>query len=140
MSSILKKFKKDKPFKYIRQNKSGEDGLACVAMMLNNLGIETDIKQLRRKYPAFTQENNIENIVALFSENKIELDVFYYSAPALKTLSLPCIIHWKMQRFVLLINVGFERYFIFDPADSRVEYNQEEFECYFCEIAISTLK
>lgn len=46
----------------------------------------------------------------------------------LKCNTLPCILHWNQNHFVILYRVKRDKYYIADPAKGLVEYNQVEFE------------
>lgn len=126
----------DYGIKRIAQVKEGEDGITCVAMLLNYFGQETSIKALRKKYPKFLNITSVEELANLCTANNLKTQQFHGNYLEIKKLSSPSIIYWRMERFAVLLGVDHEKYLVFDPANERIEYQEYEVECYYCEIAL----
>jgi ABC-type bacteriocin/lantibiotic exporters, contain an N-terminal double-glycine peptidase domain len=45
-----------------------------------------------------------------------------------KEVSIPCILHWNQNHFVVLYKVKNNKYYISDPASKKVTFNEEEFK------------
>lgn len=45
---------------------------------------------------------------------------------------LPCILHWNQNHFVVLYNVKNHKYYIADPANKKLVYNEDEFKHCWC--------
>lgn len=53
----------------------------------------------------------------------------------LSALTLPCILHWNQNHFVVLYSVKKKRYYVADPGKGLVTYNIDEFKSHWIEIS-----
>lgn len=121
---------------YIQQSRKGEDALACVAMLLNYHSRNAHYPAFRKKYKQYTNVRDLSKLAELCGTNGLYTKEFTGNYLELKTVAMPCIIRWRMDRYAVLLKVSHERYFIFDPGCKRYEYQQYEVECYYCESAL----
>jgi ATP-binding cassette, subfamily B, bacterial len=49
------------------------------------------------------------------------------SVDSLKSMNLPCILHWNKNHFVVLYQIKNDTFYISDPAHGLIKYNKEEF-------------
>jgi ABC-type bacteriocin/lantibiotic exporter with double-glycine peptidase domain len=64
-------------------------------------------------------------------------EIFACSASELRKMQLPCLIYWKLDRFVVLIEMDEYYFYVLDPAHNQIEFSFDDFECYFCEEGVS---
>src|SRR6478752_1141383 len=76
------------------QTEAAECGLACLAMIAGYHGLRVDLPALRHRFS-----------VSL----RVELEDLAY-------LKAPCILHWKMEHFVVLKKVTRKYVYLHDPA------------------------
>jgi len=100
----------------IRQNESAECGLASLAMLANTLGLRIDLPTLRRRFgtslsgATLSQVKDVAETLG-FICRPLQLDMEH-----LTQLKLPCLLHWDMNHFVVLVSVGSRYAVIHDPA------------------------
>ena len=117
----------------VSQKSLNENCLACVAILLKFFKKDINFKKLKRDFPAHLADTTSENIIALCCENGIIAKPFSCSAIELNKIKLPCLLYWDLNRYVVLISIENDEYCVLDPAKSRIEYNFNDFECFFCE-------
>lgn len=138
MINLLKRFfnAPGNRMKRISQIKDGEDIIACVAMLLNFYGHNINVRDLRKSFPEFIGSRTVEEIEYLCEKNNLITKRVFADYLDLKKAKHPLIIFWRMKRFVILLGVDHEKYLIYDPANERIEYQEYEVECYYCEVAL----
>ena len=100
----------------ILQSESSECALACLAMVANAHRLHLDLTELRRRFPVSlkgaTLAQLISHAAALgFTSRPLRLEL-----GELAKLSLPCVLHWDLNHFVVLKKVGRGGAVILDPA------------------------
>ena len=120
----------------IRKSGSGEDALACVAMILHHYVQNFPFSKFKKEYYHYRDINSIEKLTELCSLNGLQTQYFDGNYLDIKNVIFPCIIRWRMNRYAVLLKVDHETYYIFDPDCERYEYQQYEVECHYCESAL----
>lgn len=100
----------------VLQSEAAECGLACAAMIANHHGNGVDISSLRRTFATSLDGISMRSLVAVmdhlcFSTRPVRFEIEY-----LPSLSTPCILHWEMNHYVVLVRVGAKTVTINDPA------------------------
>lgn len=100
----------------IQQTEATECGLACLAMVAGHHGQHVSLAQLRQRFPAslkgttLTQLMDVADAMAMTARPlRLELD-------ELPRLQLPCILHWDLDHFVVLVQVDRHGMVLHDPA------------------------
>ncbi|QVX40728.1 peptidase domain-containing ABC transporter (plasmid) [Ralstonia solanacearum] len=100
----------------IQQTEATECGLACLAMVAGHYGQHTSLAQLRQRFPAslkgttLTQLMDVADAMAMTARPlRLELD-------ELSRLRLPCVLHWGLDHFVVLVQVDRQSMVLHDPA------------------------
>lgn len=121
----------------VGQRDNQENNLACITVLLRFFEKKINIKTLKRQFPEHFKESSFENLIELGQKNAFQMERFSCPAIELKNIKLPCLLYWGLDRFVVLIAVENEEYCVLDPGKSRIEYNFNDFECFYCEEGIS---
>ncbi|MDO2442492.1 peptidase domain-containing ABC transporter [Enterobacter nematophilus] len=104
----------------IRQTESAECGLACLAMMASWHGLQTDLPTLRERFSISTQGMTLQRLIECAAGIHLSSRAVRLEPEDLKSLSLPCILHWNMNHFVVLHKVRGSRLVIHDPDKGKV--------------------
>ena len=120
----------------ILQTEVTECGLACLAMIANYHGYQTDLLTLRRQFPVSLKGSTLQDLInigkkLLLLSRPLKLDL-----EDLKRLKVPCILHWDLDHFVVLKKVQGNRIIIHDPAIGIMKYSIEEFSQHFTGVAM----
>jgi ATP-binding cassette, subfamily B, bacterial len=115
--------------KVVFQHDSMQCGIACIAMVCKHFGREYSIEELSKICFATTEGVSLLAI----SEAAGKLGLHTISATInikkLSETSLPCILHWNQNHFVVLYKVRKGRiFYVADPGKGLSKYNRNEFE------------
>lgn len=100
----------------ILQTEMAECGLASLAMVAAYHGHKIDLNGLRQRYALSLKGATLADIMSMagtlsFSCRPLRLELSY-----LPRLSMPCILHWDLNHYVVLKSVKGDRAVIHDPA------------------------
>ena len=101
---------------YLRQSEQAECGLACIGTLLNLNRNTVGLQYLRQKFPTSAKGMTLAHIIDVFTSLKYKVLPLGLSHSELNKLSLPCIIHWDNNHFVVLTSVSDRHIEIHDPA------------------------
>ncbi len=100
----------------ILQSERNECALACLAMILAYYGHRIDINTLRRHHPVSQHGITLKALVALAPKLNLTVRPLRLELKDLKNLTLPAILHWNLNHFVVLKKVGGTCLVIHNPA------------------------
>ena len=120
----------------ILQSEVAECGLACLAMIATAHGQATTLQDLRRRFPVALKGMKLRDLLEVaagigFSGRPLKLDL-----PFLAKLSLPCILHWDMNHFVVLARVRRGSVTVLDPAVGERRLSLDEVSAHFTGVAV----
>lgn len=117
-------------FPFVKQLDSMQCGIACISMICRFYGKNVDISDLENICHATSEGVSMHGIVD--ASNKLGFDtvVALASTEKLSEISLPCILHWNQNHFVVLYKISKKgkRFHIADPGKGIVIYSADEFE------------
>jgi ATP-binding cassette subfamily B protein RaxB len=99
----------------VRQVEPAECGLACLTMIAGFHGLKVDIAVLRRRFTQSTRGSTLRNLMNTADQLGLAPRAVSLSADAMQGLSLPCILHWNTNHYVVLERLSGERAYIHDP-------------------------
>ena len=88
--------------KQILQSEMAECGLACLAMISCHYDHHTNLVELRQKFPSTSRGLTLETIAQYASQMNLSPRALKLDMADLKELTLPCIIHWDLNHFVVM--------------------------------------
>src|SRR5690349_8587103 len=86
----------------IMQTEAAECGLACLAMILGFHGHRIDLNTLRRRHPVSLKGVTLRGLIQLASQLQLACRPIRFELDDLQELSLPAIVHWDLNHFVVL--------------------------------------
>ncbi|HHP1355057.1 TPA: peptidase domain-containing ABC transporter [Klebsiella quasipneumoniae] len=120
----------------IRQTESAECGLACLAMMACWHGLQTDLPTLRERFIISTQGMTLQRLIECAAVIQLSSRAVRLEPEDLKSLSLPCILHWKMNHFVVLYKVRGNKLVIHDPDRGKLTLSIQDAGKHFTGVAL----
>lgn len=112
--SITSIFKKSLPV--ILQAEAAECGLACVAMIMNYHGFKIDMISIRKRFEVSSNGMSLKDIIVLGEKLNMTSSPVRVELDELRSLSLPCILHWSFNHFVVLKKLSRNGGIIHDPS------------------------
>ena len=116
-------------FKVERQHDSMQCGIACLQMICNYYGKEYSIDSLSKICFATTEGVSMLGISETATSLGFHVVNVKCTVKTLTEVSLPSILHWNQNHFVVLYRVKNEKkFYIADPGKGLVTYSLEEFK------------
>lgn len=120
----------------ILQSESSECGLACLAMIASYYGFNVDMLSLRQRFGISTQGATLGTISQIASQIQLKTRALSLDIDEINQLKTPCILHWNMNHFVVLVKVQRAGFVIHDPAFGRRVIGLQEMSNHFTGIAL----
>jgi ATP-binding cassette, subfamily B, bacterial CvaB/MchF/RaxB len=129
---------------YIAQSEASECALACLAMVVSYHGYETDLIGLRQRYGMSLKGATLKQVMQVAEDIGFNARPLRGEIEDLPHLSLPAILHWNLNHFVVLTKISDglrgKRYHIHDPARGILAYSRDEISRHFTGVALDLLK
>jgi ATP-binding cassette subfamily B protein RaxB len=120
----------------ILQTEASECGLASLAMVCHYHGLQIDLFNLRSRYGFSSRGATLSALIDIASALKLQSRALSLNIDELKALKMPCILHWDMKHFVVLVSVSRGRAVIHDPAFGRKVLELHELSRHFTGVAL----
>lgn len=120
----------------IQQVEVSECGLACLAMIGNYHGLSCDLRGLRQRFSTSLRGMDLVQLMQVSSRMGLEARPVRVELDGLGGVSMPCVLHWNMNHFVVLERIKGERAYIHDPAGTARWYSVDEVSSSFTGVAI----
>lgn len=120
-------------FKWVKQHDSMQCGVACLAMICRHYGMNYSLEYLDRFCHANIAGVSMLGIVDAAKSVGINTMTVAASTDELKGISLPCILHWNQNHFVILYDISRngKHYRIADPGKGLISYTRKELESHW---------
>lgn len=118
------------------QSEAAECGLACLAMIAGFHGYRTDILTLRRRFSTSLKGMTLADMVSIADTLGLAGRGLRLEPQEMQALKLPCVLHWDMNHFVVLAEVGRKGIMVHDPARGRRQLDWSEVDKSFTGVAL----
>ena len=132
----LLEFSGKKRVPLILQAEMAECGLACMAMVASYYGHKLDMAALRKRFTANLKGMNLQQLIELGDKVGLASRALKCPIDDIGKLTLPCVLHWDMNHFVVLTGVTKRGVTINDPALGKRTLSYAEFAQHFTGIAL----
>ncbi|WP_246776803.1 peptidase domain-containing ABC transporter [Microvirga sp. VF16] len=120
----------------ILQTEASECGLASLAMIASYFGYESDLADLRRRYGFSLKGATLKDLVRIADQIGFATRPLRLEIEELPQLRMPCILHWDLNHFVVLVSIGRSSVVIHDPAFGLRHMKQTEVSRHFTGVAL----
>jgi ATP-binding cassette subfamily B protein RaxB len=101
------------------QTEAAECGLACLAMVASAHGLLTDLAALRQRFSLSLKGVTMADLVRMADGLQLQSRALRAELDELEQLQTPCILHWDLNHFVVLVSVRRGMVTIHDPAHGQ---------------------
>ena len=129
-------FSGQNPVPIILQSEVAECGLACLAMIACHHGYKTDVMSLRQKHTSSLKGLNLQQLIKFADQMGFAARPVRTELEGALTLDLPCVLHWDLSHYVVLVSANQKHFIVHDPASGRKKYSHAEFSKHFTGIAL----
>ena len=120
----------------ILQTEAAECGLACLAMVAGAHGLDTDLPTLRQRFSVSLKGATLVDLVRMADSLNLQSRAVRAELEELPQLPMPCILHWDMNHFVVLVRQQGQQVVIHDPASGVRRLSLQEFSRHFTGVAL----
>lgn len=120
----------------IYQSEAAECGLACLAMITAFYGSRLDLIQLRRRFEVSLHGMTLVELLNIAKEIGLSGRPVRIDLKGVAALRRPCLLHWDMNHFVVLVKTKGNKYTIHDPAVGKRIVSLETLSRSFTGIAL----
>jgi ATP-binding cassette subfamily B protein RaxB len=110
----------------ILQTEAAECGLACLAMVASYHGHRIDLNTLRRRHPVSLKGVTLRGLIQVANQMQLACRPLRFELQDIRQLTLPAIVHWDLNHFVVLKAVTGKGVVIHDPASGVKTYPLQE--------------
>ncbi|MFO1326375.1 MAG: peptidase domain-containing ABC transporter [Rubrivivax sp.] len=121
------------------QTEAAECGLACLAMVASAHGLETDLTALRRRFSVSMKGMTLADLVRLADALNLQSRAVRAELDELAQLQTPCILHWDLNHFVVLVSVNRGVAVIHDPAHGQRRLKLAQVSPHFTGVALELM-
>ncbi|MBL8445273.1 MAG: colicin V synthesis protein, partial [Zoogloeaceae bacterium] len=87
----------------VMQSEAAECGLACLAMVAGHHGHRVDLRTLRSRHSISLRGSSLAELIRLAAELGLDARPLRVELEQLSQLRLPCLLHWRLNHFVVLV-------------------------------------
>ncbi len=120
----------------IIQSESTECGNACLSMICGFYGKDIDLFNFRNQYGSSSQGATLNTLSTVAKKAGLKSRALSLEYDEIKQLRLPCVIHWSLNHFVVLVAIKGNKFVINDPAMGRRTVQKKEMSENFSGIAL----
>ena len=120
----------------ILQTEAAECGLACLAMVASAHGLRTDLATLRKRFSVSLKGVTLVDMVRMAEALQMNARAVRAELVDLPALQRPCILHWDLNHFVVLVGVRSGSAMIHDPARGLRRIKLEELSRHFTGVVL----
>jgi ATP-binding cassette subfamily B protein RaxB len=100
----------------VLQTETAECGLACLAMVAGAHGLDTDLPTLRQRFMLSQKGVTLAEMVRMADSLQLSARALRAELDELPQVALPCVLHWDLNHFVVLVGWQRGEALIHDPA------------------------
>ncbi|HMZ75529.1 MAG TPA: peptidase domain-containing ABC transporter [Rhodocyclaceae bacterium] len=120
----------------ILQGESAECGLACLAMVAGHHGHRIDLASLRARHSLSQRGVTLADLMRIAGTLHLAPRPLRLEPEQLGQLRLPCVLHWDLNHFVVLIRLRGDRASVHDPACGARTLRLAELSRHFTGVAL----
>jgi ATP-binding cassette subfamily B protein RaxB len=123
----------------VLQTEAAECGLACLAMVIAAHGHDTDLPSLRSRFSLSLKGASMADLVRMAGDLQFNPRALRAELEHLPQLALPCILHWDLNHFVVLVSVKRGVAVIHDPARGVRRLKLDEVSRHFTGVVLEVV-
>ena len=115
----------------VLQAEAAECGLACLAMVAGAYGLDTDLPTLRQRFSLSLKGVTLAEMVRMAYALQFNSRAMRAEPQELAQVQLPCVLHWDLNHFVVLVALSRDGAVIHDPARGQLTMSLAELSRHF---------
>lgn len=120
----------------ILQTEASECGLACIAMIASFHGHNTDLSELRKRFPISLKGATLDQLISITDQMGMTSRPLRLELASLDQLQAPAILHWDLNHFVVLKAVSGGAVYLHDPGIGELKLSRSQVSEHFTGVAL----
>jgi ATP-binding cassette, subfamily B, bacterial CvaB/MchF/RaxB len=120
----------------ILQSEASECGIACLAMIIESYAGRCDLSSLREAFATSSRGLPLRRLIDIARHAGLIARPLRIELEYVPQLQLPCILHWGLFHYVVLVETKRGAYVVHDPALGRRIVGEREFSQLFTGVAV----
>ena len=120
----------------VLQSEAAECGLACLCMVASHFGQRRTLSELRRLFNVSMKGTSLKTLMDMSDSLGLSARPLRLEIEELQSLKTPCILHWNLQHFVVLVKAGRDYIEINDPARGKRKLSFADIDKSFTGVAL----
>jgi len=120
----------------VLQTTASECGLACIATISSHYGNAVGLMALRERFVVSLRGTTLDDLICIASSIHLSGRPLKLELSEVESLQTPCILHWDLNHFVVLIKCNSRTVIIHDPTCGRRDLPWDEVSKHFTGIAL----
>lgn len=120
----------------VLQSEAAECGLACLAMVAGAHGLDTDLPSLRQRFELSSRGATLAQLMDIGEQMGLSNRAVRLELEELPELRTPCLLHWDLNHFVVLVHADARRITVHDPAMGERTLTPQEVSPHFTGVAL----
>ncbi|WP_310608509.1 peptidase domain-containing ABC transporter [Buttiauxella brennerae] len=120
----------------ILQSEAAECGLASLAMVCRYYGMNVDLFSLRSRFGISSHGATLGVVMGTATALNLQSRALTLDLDEIQQLKTPCILHWDMNHFVVLVKIQRNKFVLHDPAFGRRVVGEQEMSKHFTGVAL----
>lgn len=121
---------------HILQTTATECGLACIATIANHYGRALSLNELRERFAISLHGTTLDDLMNMCAMLHLGTRPLKLELEEITALQTPCILHWDLNHFVVLLKTSRSGIQIHDPAIGKRQISWENASEHFTGIAL----
>ncbi|MEZ8657113.1 peptidase domain-containing ABC transporter [Vibrio splendidus] len=113
------------------QSEAAECGLACIGMVAEYWGHKLNLTHLRSEMKVSLNGSTLSDLMKMAGKLDLNSRPLRVDLDDIKHATTPCILHWDLNHFVVLVKVSTKYFYIHDPSVGRRRLTVTEFSKHF---------
>lgn len=118
------------------QSEAAECGLACVAYVAQQHGCQLGLRELRQQFSLSLRGARLDQVISIATRLGMATRALRVELEDMGSLQRPCILHWNLNHFVVLLRVNRRGITVFDPAFGERRLSSAEASRHFSGVAL----
>lgn len=120
----------------VLQSEAAECGLACLAMVAGAHGLDTDLPSLRQRFELSSRGATLAQLMDIAEQMGLSNRAVRLELQELPELRTPCLLHWDLNHFVVLVQADARHITVHDPALGERKLTLKEASPHFTGVAL----
>lgn len=120
----------------VLQSEAAECGLACLAMVAGAHGLDTDLPSLRQRFELSSRGATLAQLMDIGEQMGLSNRAVRLELEELPELRTPCLLHWDLNHFVVLVHADTRHVTVHDPAVGERKLTLKEASPHFTGVAL----